>query len=257
MSKRICILPDFQMPFEDRKVLKSLIKFVGDYQPDELIHIGDLMDFPQPSRWSKGTREEFEGSIFEDCEAAKTRFLGPIREVYEGPFGIHEGNHDLRPREYLAKNAPALAGPAAVSYNFEVLLDFDGFGVDKLDTFHNVAPGWITTHGHMGGISLSQIAGNTALNAAKKFGTSVVIGHVHRLGIGSHTTGYGGDVKKTVTGMEVGHIMNQKMAHYLKSGTGNWQQGFGLLTVDGRHVKAEAVPISAGRFTVDGHTWEV
>jgi hypothetical protein len=51
--------------------------------------------------------------------------------------------------------------------------------------------------------------------------------------------------------------MNQKLAQYLKGGTGDWQMGFALLTVDGGHVKPELVPITKGRFTVDGHTWEV
>lgn len=255
MSKRICIISDTQMPFDDRKAIKALVRFIGEYQPTELIHIGDLMDFPQPSRWNKGTRGEFEGSIFEDCEQAKSRLLGPIREVYDGPFGVHEGNHDLRPREYLEKNSPALYGTGA--FNIETLLDFDGFGIELLPEFNPVAPDWITTHGHRGGISLSQIAGNTAVNAAKKFNTSVIMGHTHRQGISAYTTGYGGSVRKLVYGMEVGHLMNMKLASYLKGGTGNWQQGFGLLTVDGQHVKAETIPINRGRFSVDGHVWEV
>jgi len=51
--------------------------------------------------------------------------------------------------------------------------------------------------------------------------------------------------------------MNQRLAEYLKGGTGNWQMGFGLLTVHGQYVKPEIVAIHRGRFTVDGHTWEV
>ncbi len=255
MSKRIFLLPDTQMPYDDRKALKAVVRAIGDLQPDELIHIGDLMDFPQPSRWNKDTRGEFEGSIYEDCEQAKLRLLGPIREVYDGPFGVHEGNHDLRPREYLDKNSPALSGSAA--FNIENLLDFDGFGVELLPEFNEVAPGWISTHGHRGQISLSRIAGNTAMGAARKFGKSVVMGHTHRMGIISETRGYAGKETSKLTGMEVGHLMNQKMAQYLKGGTGNWQQGFGLLTIDGQHVKAETVPINRGRFSVDGHTWEV
>jgi hypothetical protein len=43
----------------------------------------------------------------------------------------------------------------------------------------------------------------------------------------------------------------------LKQATGNWQMGFGLLTVEGQHVKPEMVPINQGRFTVDGFTWQV
>lgn len=255
MSKRIVVVPDTQMPYDDRKALKAIIRFIGDYQPDEVIHIGDIMDYPQPSRWTKDTRGEFEGSVFEDSEQAKRRLLAPLRDVYDGAVGIHEGNHDLRPREYLAKNAPALDETKA--FHIETLLDFDSFGITLLPEFYKAAPAWVTTHGHRGQLSLSRIAGNTALNAAKKFGSSVVMGHTHRAGIGSHTEGYSGEVKRQLTGMEVGHLMNQKLAHYLKGGTGNWQQAFGLLTVDGQYVKPELVPVHKGRFTVDGHAWEV
>ena len=255
MSERIVVISDTQIPYDDRKAVRALVRFIGDYQPDSLIHIGDLMDYPQPSRWNKNTRGEFEGSVYEDSEQAKTRLLGPIREVYDGFFGVHEGNHDLRPREYLEKNAPALAGTGA--FNMETLLDFDGFGITLLPEFYDIAPGWISTHGHRGQISLSRIAGNTATNAAKKFMKSVVMGHTHRIGIGAHTFGYGGDITKQVFGMEVGNLMNMKLAQYLKGGTGNWQQGFGLLTVENKHVKPEIVQITGGRFTVDGHSWEV
>ncbi len=255
MTKRIVVLSDTQIPYHSRKALKAVIAFIKDYKPDELIHIGDLLDLPQPSRWNKGTAGEFEGSVFADSETAKRVLLEPIRAVYDGPFKIHEGNHDERARTYLAKYAPALAESGA--FNMENLLDFNSFGAELLPTFYKVAPGWITTHGHLGGISLSRIAGNTALNAAKKFQASVVIGHTHRMGIASHTFGFGGDIVRSVTGMEVGHLMDMKMAQYLKGATGNWQMGFGLLTVEGQHVKPEMVPITQGRFTVDGHSWEV
>lgn len=255
MAKRIVILPDTQMPYDDRRALKAVIKFIADYQPDQLIHIGDVADFPQPSRWNKDSAGEFEGSVFEDCEQIKRRLLEPIRKVYDGPFGIHEGNHDERPRTYLAKYAPALSESGA--FNIETLLDFNNFGVQLLPEFYKVAPDWMTTHGHRGQISLSRISGMTALNAGKKFLSSVIMGHTHRQGIASHTFGVAGGITKQVTGMEVGHLMNQRVAHYLKGGTGNWQTGFGLLTVDGQHVKPELVPIHRGKFTVDGHTWEV
>lgn len=256
MSKRIVVISDTQMPYDDRKALRGLIQFIGDYQPDEVIHIGDLMDYPTPARWSKGTAEEFSKKMLADNEQAKKRFLAPLRAVYDGPVGVHEGNHDLRPREYLAKYAPALV-EFAEQFHIEKLLDFDGFGVELLPEFNRIAPGWITTHGHRGQISLSRIAGNTALNAARKFNTSVVMGHTHRQGIGSHTFGFAGAVDKVVTGVEVGHLMNQKLATYLKGGTGNWQLGFGLLTIDGQHVKPDLIPVHRGKFSVDGRVWEV
>lgn len=256
MSKRVVVIPDTQIPYDNRRALKILIQFIGDYQPDEVVHIGDCMDYPTPSRWSKGSAEEFSKQMLEDNEQAKRRFLAPLRAVYDGPVGIHEGNHDLRPREYLTKYAPALA-EFSDQFHIEKLLDFDGFGVELLPAFNKIATGWITTHGHLGQISLSRIAGNTALNAAKKFNASVVMGHTHRQGIGSQTYGFSGNVNQQVTGVEVGHLMDQTRAAYLKGGTGNWQLGFAVLTIDGQHVHPELVPIHRGRFTVDGHVWEV
>ncbi|MGJ3559604.1 metallophosphoesterase family protein [Streptomyces sp. INA 01156] len=53
--KRVVVISDTQMPFEDKRALKNVIDFVGEYQPDEVIQIGDLVDYPTPSRWSAGT----------------------------------------------------------------------------------------------------------------------------------------------------------------------------------------------------------
>ena len=176
--------------------------------------------------------------------------------MYDGPVGVHEGNHDLRPREYLTKYAPALA-EFEDTFHISSMLDFDGFGVDLLPEFHDVAPGWVTTHGHRGKISLSQNAGSTAMNGAKRWYHSVIMGHTHRLGLVYYTTGVGGRVSAVLGGLEVGHLMDQTQADYLKGGTGNWQHGFGLLTVDGKYVKAEPVPILEGKFSVDGEVWKV
>ncbi|ASR86507.1 metallophosphoesterase [Mycobacterium phage Changeling] len=256
MSKRIVVIPDTQIPFDDPRALRAVIKFIGDWNPDGVIHIGDLMDYPSPARWSKGTAEEFYPVMLEHNEIAKRRFLGPLRKVYDGPIEVHEGNHDLRPRDYLTKYAPALA-EFEDSFHIEKMLDFNGFGIKLLPDFNEIAPGWVTTHGHRGSMSISRIAGATALNGAKRFNKSVVMGHTHRLGVITESFGFGSVIGKAVTGFEVGNLMDMSAASYLKGGTGNWQQGFGILTIDGPYVKPEVVPIENGRFAVDGDIWRV
>lgn len=252
MTRRIVVISDTQIPYTNWKAVKAMIQFIGDTAPDEVIHIGDVVDFPQPSRWSKGSAAEFSGSVFTDAELTKRRFLEPLRAVYDGPIGCHEGNHDSRPREYLSKYAPALAESGA--FDLPTLLDFEGFGVELLPEFYPVAPGWISTHGHRGGIRLAQKAGTTAANAVARFNTNVIMGHTHRQGIVPQTTGYGGKAR-TLHGVEVGHLMDPARAQYLKGATANWQLGFAMLTVDGKHVHPQLIPISENRFTVDGATW--
>lgn len=255
MSKRIVVIPDTQIPLEDRKATAAVLGFIGEYQPDEVIHIGDLMDYPKPSRWSKGTAAEFQGSVFAESDYAKRHFLEPLRNVYEGPVGVIEGNHDERPRVYLATYAPALSESKA--FNFENLLDFDGFRITKLPDIYEFAPGWIATHGHRAGIRLNQQPGRTALNAAmSKFQRSVIMGHTHRLAALPNSYGYNGKVTKTLWGIEVGNLMDMKRAQYLKGGAANWQQGFVILHVDGSYVSHDLIVIQNRRFTVQGNTFK-
>jgi predicted phosphodiesterase len=250
------VISDTQLPYENRPALKGLIRFIGEYQPDEVIHIGDLMDYPTPSRWSKGSAEEFAQRMLRHNEYAKARLLGPLRDVYDGPIKVHEGNHDLRPRSYLAQYAPALSEYAS-DFHISSLLSFDDYGIETLPDFNPVAPGWLTTHGHVGKISLSRNAGSTASNGALKFGKSVVMGHTHRMGIVPVTKGYAGMEKDILWGVEVGHLMDQRKAQYLAGATGNWQTGFIILHTYETHTKPELVPINKGRFIADGYAWEL
>lgn len=254
MTKTILVIPDSHYPDTDMRIWRAILRIIKDNPPDEIIHIGDLLDYPQPSRWTKGTKDEFEGSVLDDSKRAVKNLLEPLREVYNGPIGIHEGNHDLRPRAYLKKYAPALAESKA--FNFENLLEFDRLEITRLPDFYGFAPGWLSTHGHLGGIRLNQNAGYTALNGAKRIGKSIVMGHTHRAGIGNFTTGLAGDTHLT-TGIEVGHIMDPKKVTYLKGATGNWQQALGMLTIDGKHVTPTLMPISAGKIIYNKEVYKI
>jgi predicted phosphodiesterase len=252
---RIVVVPDIHYPIHNRRAVRAVLRYIIDTQPEAVLCVGDLMDFPQPSRWSRGSAEEFAGSALKDCMMAKREFLQPLRIGYDGPILFHEGNHDMRPRTYISKYAPALAGFDA--FNIDKLLDFDGFGVTLLPDWYKIAPGWISGHGHLGQLALSKIAGSTALNGAKKFNASLVMGHTHRLAAVPFTTGVGGITDKVIWGLEAGHLSDMRKADYLKQGTANWQTGFGELHISGQHVRPTVVPIDKGRFVVDGETWKL
>lgn len=252
--ENVLIIPDTHFPDTDMRVWKTILRIIAAEKPDRIVHIGDLMDYPQPSRWTKGTKSEFEGSVYEASKNAVKKIIEPLREVFDGPIGVHEGNHDLRPRAYMEKYAPALADTDY--FNFEKLLRFDEFEIERLPDFHTVAPGWITTHGHLGGIRLNPNAGMTALKAAERLGVNVVMGHTHRAGICNLTRGREG-VADVTTGMEVGHIMDPKKVTYLKGATGNWQQGVGWLTIDGKHVVPKFLPVSARKMSVHEKVYAV
>jgi hypothetical protein len=108
-------------------------------------------------------------------------------------------------------------------------------------------------HGDESGVS--QVAGQTAANLVKKVGLSVACGHTHRLGLQPFSYGVHGKLVRTLWGFEVGNLMDVNKARYTK--THNWQQGFGILYVDGRKVHPVPVPIVNRSFVVEGkrYSW--
>ncbi|MCY0963021.1 metallophosphoesterase [Streptomyces sp. H27-H5] len=252
--KRIVVVSDTQIPYHDPRALKNVIAFIGAYQPDELYQIGDLNDYPTPSRWSEGTRLEYQQEVRADSEATKRGLFEPLRKVYSGPFGILEGNHDLRPRTYLSNRAPALA-EYADEFHFSKLLDFNGFGIDLTPPFHKVGPDTVLVHGHeIKG--LSQEAGKTALRHALKAETNVVMGHTHRLGVMRVGRGHGG-METVRWGFEVGNLMSRRKAGYLgPGGVANWQAGFGILYSTPDYVAPYPIDIKRdGSFVVEGEIY--
>ncbi|MBT2383892.1 metallophosphoesterase [Streptomyces sp. ISL-11] len=248
MNKTVVVVPDIQAPKHDQQALDAIISFIADIDPDEVIQIGDACDFEAPGRWSAGTRAEYEGSVEQEAEDLRQSFIIPVREVFDGPFGFHEGNHDLRPRRYLENRAPGLG--TSDHFRMENLLRFTEHGVTRLPDFYEVAPDVITTHGHLGRIGLRQDAGATALGAAKRWGRSVVMGHTHRAAAIPWTTGIGSP--RTVWGVEVGNVMREDCADYLKGAPGNWQKAFGVLHFSNGHFKPEVVYLDDGNEFVYG-----
>ncbi len=117
-----------------------------------------------------------------------------------------------------------------------------------------IAPNWIILHGDEG--QVSQKGGQTALGLAIRHGKSVVCGHTHRGGLASVTASSGGKIGHTLFGLEVGNLMSFSSAKYLKGGSGNWQQGFGILYVKNKKVAPVFVPIEKdGSFIVEGKTY--
>ncbi|WP_026415403.1 metallophosphoesterase [Actinomadura oligospora] len=253
--KRIVVISDLQIPYHDRRALKNVVRFIGDFQPDLLIQIGDLNDYETPSRWNLGTKLEYAQRVKSDSEVTKREFFAPVREVYDGLFKVFEGNHDLRPRTYLSDKAPALA-EFSDDVHFSKLLDFDGFGVELAEPFMKLGPGTVGIHGHeIKG--MSQIAGTTAFNHATKANANVIMGHTHRLGIRRGTTGNATTGFTTRWGFEVGHLMDPSKAQYLGAGAvANWQKGFGLLYVGNQDVSPVEVDVHRdGSFVVEGERY--
>jgi hypothetical protein len=244
--KAIVAVSDLQVPYHDKRAVANVAAFIKAFKPDTVVSVGDEMDFQTISRWSHGTPLEYEFSISRDRDAT-VQVLEDLKVEH-----VIRSNHTDRLFNTVMMRAPGLISlPELELPNF---LHFRDLGITYHSKPYELAPGWLLMHGDEG--SISQNGGQTALNLAKKTGMSVVCGHTHRMGLMHHSEGVSGTNTRTIWGMEVGNLMDARKASYLKGGINNWQQGIGILWIDGKSVTPQLVPIRRdGSFVAAGRVW--
>lgn len=245
--KTIVAVSDLQVPYHHKRAVSALTKFIQATEPDEVICVGDEIDMPQISQWTKGTKYEYVGQLHKQRDQA-VRILEGLRVGH-----VMRSNHSDRLAAYLGKFAPGLADDP--DFQLPRYMRYDELGITYHSKMWEFAPGWLLAHGDEGG--LSQEPGKTALRLALRAGRSVLCGHTHRAGIQPHTTAHGGKHVQTIYGMEVGCLMELAQANYLKSGGANWQLAFGIFHVTGRHVSPHIVYMRPdGSFVWDKREWK-
>jgi hypothetical protein len=241
----IPVVSDIQAPYHDKRAVSALATFIADQGFERVLCVGDVLDQPQISQWTRGKKGEHAGDLAKDRDIA-VGVLADLR-VTE----LSRSNHDDRIEKYVAQHAPGLAGLPELS--IERFMGLDELGITFHRTPAKVAPGWFMLHGDE--VGYSRTAGGTALGLARKVGGSVVSGHTHKLGLQHDHSSVVGRRTATRWGFEVGNLMDQRRASYLGAGYANWQQGFGLLLVDGQAVTPIPVPINSGSFWFDGRKY--
>ncbi len=240
-SRRIVVLSDLQIPYQDNRIVDATLTFIREYKPDELWCVGDELDAPEPSRWNKGMAGEYAETLQDSIDLTHETMASYRKALGNKPFVIQRSNHTDRIDTYIRKYAPAFQ--SLDSLKIETLLGYDKLGIRYLHKMTELLPGWVMAHGDEG--ALNRAPGATALNLAKRLGKSVVCGHTHRVGLQHETSGMYGKTS-TLYGLEVGHMMDMSKAHYLTSGSANWQHGIGILVENNRKVTPFAVPIVNG-----------
>ena len=243
--KRIVILSDLQVPFEDEHVTRNIIAFLKKFKPDQTVTIGDEIDFQTISKWSEGTPAAYDMVLGED----RDRCVDLLWEL--GVTDCIRSNHTDRLYNIIMKKIPSFL--SLPELRFEKFMKFDELGI----TFHKnpmqIAPNWIAVHGDH--TPIKPHGGLSALEAARRHGKNVVSGHTHRAGRSAFTEASGGRVGRVLHGVEVGHLMDTRQAAYTK-GTFNWQQAFAIMYVQGSNVQIDLINIEKnGTFIVQGKVY--
>jgi len=242
---RYLVISDLQVPYHHEAAVKNVIKLARRETFDSVLVVGDEIDFQSISKWSEQTPLAYSEDLHADRELCK-QILWDLGE-YSPEMHVIRSNHTDRLYNTLLKvpgliNLPELQYPA--------FMGFAEMGITYHKTAYEFYPGWVLCHGDEG--SMSQHAGVTSLNLAKKFGKSVLAGHSHRLGMSAYSEGINGH-SRTLYGVEVGNLMDRKKASYIRYGSANWQMGFAILEAVGKTLTPTLVPVNKdGSFTALG-----
>jgi len=245
--KRIVILSDLQVPFEDVHVTRNIAKFLQTFKPDQTVTIGDEIDFQSISKWSDGTPLAYEQTLGDD----RDRCVELLWEL--GVTDCIRSNHTDRLYNIIMKKIPSFL--SLPELRFEKFMKFDELGI----TFHKkpmqLALNWVAVHGDHSPIK-SQ-GGLSAMEAARRNGKNVISGHTHRAGRTSFSEASGGRLGRVLHGVEVGNLMDFSKALYGGStGSFNWQQAFAIMYVHNKNVQVDLIYIEKnGTFIVNGKVY--
>lgn len=184
------VIPDpHALPGYDNARFDWLGRFAHDIDPDYVLWLGDLWDFPSMSRHDPLGSKVMEGARYEADVAAGNEAVDRFYTAYKRPRGEHVfllGNHDVR-GERAVTDDPRLEGKVSLS-------DLN------LGPFHRVIPyreivqieGICASHHMASGVSGRPIGGeNVAGSLVKKKHVSCVVGHGHTFQHFEHTRGDG------------------------------------------------------------------
>lgn len=230
---------DTHFPFQDEGVLSIIRQIAQDFQPDVLLHKGDLLDCYHLSDYDKNPRRQH--SIQDEIDQAR-QHLAHMRLICpDARFVLLEGNHEDRLRRTLWN----LQGPAAALHKLHVfqqamtwptLLGLEELGIEFLPYDHSqtkaeIFPKWITKHGTL----VRGFSAYTARGEQERYGRSGSSGHTHRGGMYFRTDHNGAHCwVETFCTCRLDPEYNPDP---------NWQQGCVLLTFDRETGAFQAEPI--------------
>lgn len=232
-------------------MLRKILNVISDLQPDKIVSIGDAIDFPQVSRWSKGTAEEYAPTLqahisgFRNDVLVATRDAAPAADIL-----WVEGNHDLRIKDYVRRYAAPLA--ALDGLKMESLFSLDELSIKYVRGPVRIATNTLAVHGHECG-SYSSFPQAWDKKFMDRYGSqsNVVFGHTHQPFLTTRAFGHSAKVSPRWV-MNVGSIMNPEDAHYVKDGSVSWVQSFGVIRDDGKRTFPELVTANQGHFYFEG-----
>ena len=211
--KRVAVLPDIHFPYQDDKALNAVLKYLGDHEWDEVVLLGDLLDFDQISDHNKRRLKSLCRPLEDDYKLAN-EFLDRLgMEVVAYKRTLLEGNHEDRVTRYVEAN-PAMKGMVEVPFG----LHLKDRGIKWVQSWSKSEVHQIGKANFIHGFYHSDSHAKTHVLA---FEENVFYGHLHDFQ--QYSKRSRGN-NKTKVGQSLGCLCDYEQ-YYMKNRPSRWQQG--------------------------------
>lgn len=240
----VALFGDHHAPHHDKKLHEAVCAWLEDFQPDEGVILGDLLDFDAISRYRENPDREV--SVQTCLDEGYSILVGYRSATPATKWRMLGGNHEDRMRNTVLDHAKKLYGltracaipPGMPDGEYPLLSIPFMLRLDELEIE------WVDAHGEwsQGQIKLSEElaarhgwivkkgAGASALASIEALRHSVIIGHTHRQSIVHHTAHNIDGDPRSLLGCEAGTLAE------IKGGLGyavspDWINGFAVATI--------------------------
>ena len=226
------IISDIHFPYQDDKAVNIALKINQKMRPAEVIINGDMLDFPQVSRFT------MDPDVHQTLERDINMSIEFIKKLQRySSVTVIEGNHEIRLNKYILENAPELKSLVSLEAILSNNLDDD---IKYIDAIGKESMYWYDDSiliGHFNRVSKN--SAYTAKLLVEQYKCNIIQAHVHRLG-SHYFTGY----KETLVGFEMGCLCSIYPEYMAKP---NWQQGFLMYNRIGSNTEIETIHIADGK----------
>lgn len=229
---KVLHLTDQHFSTHEPNAIKQSLEAIRIVKPSRIVLGGDMLDCYMLSRFDKdptSKKRQFKREL-----KFASAYMREVRKA-AGPKCVIDytlGNHEFRVSKYLNSKAAALVGLEALSWSN--LLPFDECNINLFEYGRGPKIGGVLfTHGSI----IRKFGGKSAITMTENSGSSVAMGHTHRLGAIFQRRG-----NRVYEGYESGCLC--KLWPDYETHRPDWQQGFSLFKFWGaQNVNHIWVPI--------------
>ena len=212
--KRVLHVSDCHHPFVNKAAWKLLLDVGKALKPHLIVIHGDFFDFYSVSRHLLDPQMDFK-TWKDEMAAAREGLDELISTVPHKELVYLEGNHEKRLIKYIHEKAPKLSGLFKAEECMGLPRDIKYIPYGQMGKY--VIGNLVCVHG-------SRAGENPAASMVKKFRSSVIFGHTHKIQEYHIQNAHGDDF----VALNIGWLGNQRQAADYIQDISDWTLGFGI-----------------------------